>query len=229
MSKFRGLLSRFRDKDEYWFYDKFSPDDAPIPSSSSTPTPTVTPTNTPTPSLTPNASASATPTNTPTPTPTPSAFGGPDYFYTYDIFLPSGQFTYDSPGITVTGGLINIDWGDGSVSLNQAITKTTSLTHTYSSDNQSYRIKIYPPAGQTITYLIHRIGDSQRVTDLINWGDSVCNFTNASVGFGLSEHFSQCSNLVSVPTSLCNLTGNTCGISMFDDCSSFNSSNVTGL
>lgn len=228
MSKFRGLLSRFRDKDEYWFYDKFSPDDAPIPSSSSTPTPTVTPTNTPTPSSTPNPSASATPTNTPTPTPTPSAFGGPDYFYTYDIFMPSGQFTYNSPGVSVTGGLINIDWGDGNVSLNQSILLTGSISHTYTSDNQSYRIKIYPPAGQTILRIYHgsvTLNGADRVTDLINWGDNVCNFTNAANG--LSQHFEGCSNLTGMLNTLPNLTGDTAALGMFTFCSNFNSPNVT--
>jgi len=228
MSKFRGLLSRFRGKDEVWFYDKFSPDDAPVPSYSSTPTPTITPTNTPTPSLTPGASPSQTPSHTPTPTPTPSGIPDPDDYYTYDIFLPTSTYIYGSPGMTVTGGLVNIDWGDGNVSLNQSITKTTSISHTYTSNNQSYRIKLYPPSGQTITYINHSYGNEEMVTALINWGDNVCNFTDSSAGNGLTNHFSSCINLTSVPTSLCNLTGDTVATQMFSNCTSFNSSNITG-
>ena len=228
MSKFRGLLSRFRDKDEVWFYDKFSPDDAPVPSYSSTPTPTITPTNTPTPSLTPGASPSQTPSHTPTPTPTPSGVPDPDDFYTYDIFMPSGQFTYNSPGVNVTGGLINIDCGDGNVDLNQSILLTGSLSHTYASSNQSYRIRIYPPTSQTILQIYHGsvvLNGAERVTDLINWGDNVCNFTNATNG--LSQHFEGCSNLTGMLNTLPNLTGDTSANSMFALCSNFNSPNVT--
>ena len=99
MSNFRGLSSKFRDKEEFYFFDKFvpvnpgfpSPSPVPSPSPSVTPTPSITPTVTPsvtisptptssitpTPSITPTSSPipvtpSVTPTNTPTPSITPT-------------------------------------------------------------------------------------------------------------------------------------------------------------
>lgn len=99
MSNFRGLSSKFRDKEEFYFFDKFVPVNpgfpspspsvsvTPTPSISITPTPSITPTAsitptpsvsiTPTPSITPTSSPipvtpSVTPTNTPTPSITPT-------------------------------------------------------------------------------------------------------------------------------------------------------------
>lgn len=71
MSNFRGLLSRFRDKEEFYFYDKFSPVNPGFPSATPSPTPTITPTTsiTPTPSITPTSSITPTPTSSVSPTP----------------------------------------------------------------------------------------------------------------------------------------------------------------
>lgn len=84
---FRNLFSKYRDKKEFFFYDKFVPFlpacdidyielISPTPTSSVTPTPTITPTITPTSTITPTPTqTSTTPTPTPTsitPTPTPT-------------------------------------------------------------------------------------------------------------------------------------------------------------
>lgn len=77
MSNFRGLSSKFRDKEEFYFFDKFVPINpgfpspspsvsvTPTPSISITPTPSITQSITPTPSITQSI--------TPTPTITPSS------------------------------------------------------------------------------------------------------------------------------------------------------------
>jgi hypothetical protein len=127
MSKFRGLKSYVREKEEFYFYDKFGPADPPIPTASVTPSVTVTPTpsyQTPTPtptisltpsitpSITPTISltASITPTQTPTTTPnvspsmtpTPSSTPnyGPAYFeFQADVTVNTGDYNNCSPAM----------------------------------------------------------------------------------------------------------------------------------
>ena len=252
MGKFRGLSSKFRDKEEFYFYDKVVPANPGFPSPTptmtqtptNTPTNTQTPTNTPTasqtPTLTPFLSASqtptqtqtptktptqtptvtpglspsqtpshtptntVTPTHTPTQTPTPSPPPDDSYQYYIDTTIQtsgsvSGTTTatnqYRLPSIMTvsdsSSGYLEYDFGDG-----LGFQTGMANPYTYSTPG-TYLIKIRAlTPGAKITRIQHfdTTGDSSKVTEIVKWGNSGCDYTN------WEGHLRKCHSLTTLPT-----------------------------
>jgi hypothetical protein len=165
-------------------------------STSNTPsmTPTISTSNSPSASITPTRTNSVTPTQTatitPTPTPTVTPLAGTPFTTEWTVSGDATARTITLP-LHVSGGTFNatIVWGDGSGDSTVTSFNDANRIHTYSS-NGTYQVQIY---GECPGWSFNSAGDRLKITDIINWGDSI--------GFGgfayLNNGFSGCSNLKS--------------------------------
>ena len=209
--QFKNLVSVRRDKKDFYFLDKFvPPPPPPSPSPSISVTPTVTPTQsiTPTPTLTPTL----TPTTTLTPTPTPSlapcdlsyeVFDEASvYSFVIDTTLSSIPFqtTFESPTVQTTDNLFNIDFGNGTVVLNQST--SVSITQGYSSSG-TYTIRMYPNVGESFKKIQHSSFPftpteiSTQVTEVLSWGAWASGISPSPTY--LNDGLAGCDNLTTVP------------------------------
>ena len=225
MSKFRGLLSRFRDKEEFYFYDKFTPVNPGFPTPSptgnpvtpsvtpsNTPTPSITPSNTPTPSITPSNTPPNTPLPSATPTPSPSNPGSADTWFTFEVDTTltdinstvSGR--YRLPHLGNTGVQFDVDWGDGSAIERYYTQQATDTVHIYSvASTYTIKLRAVNKSLKQIQFNRHdgdTSNDAVKLINVLNWGNASRTVSENYVHYSnnLSSIFKDCVNLVSLPS-----------------------------